>query len=284
MLPNIVSRISVIAAAVLLAFSLLPGGASGDRSHSMPGTTLQPEVIPARMMEVAQRLTMVQAAPDLAPGSRTGSGSGSGTEPEVTAAEEPERAVAAQPLQREYWAFGDAGKTVTSVGSTADSLEARSRQIILFNIHQPQPPSAALAAPFLPWERASPPHGRSGQRERCWYDGSGRDHVGHLIGQYRSTVGTGLASSTSGTPVSGVTGLTGSVVNSTGQLVSNTGTGLTNTLPQSCGSSGNNRYPRSGKTLGGVQGVTQSAPHHLGHCQRLADASRKHRERRRHQR
>ena len=84
-----------------------------------PKITLQPEVIPARVMEVAQRLTMVvqvvtdlaqvqgQAlvldlvlAPEqalvLAPEQAQERG------PEVTAAEEPERAtraVAAQPLQ-----------------------------------------------------------------------------------------------------------------------------------------------------------------------------------------
>ncbi|MBJ3782370.1 hypothetical protein JFY47_17775 [Enterobacter asburiae] len=80
-----------------------------------PKITLQPEVIPARVMEVAQRLTMVvqvvtdlaqvqgqalvlapEQALDLAPEQAQGRGQ------EVTAAEEPERAtraVAEQPLQ-----------------------------------------------------------------------------------------------------------------------------------------------------------------------------------------
>jgi phage-related minor tail protein len=63
-----------------------------------PKITLQPEVIPARVMEVAQRLTMVvQAVTDLA--QVQGQAQAQEREPEVTAAEEPERAVAAQPLQ-----------------------------------------------------------------------------------------------------------------------------------------------------------------------------------------
>ncbi|HHA2287146.1 TPA: hypothetical protein ACOEAZ_003291 [Enterobacter asburiae] len=80
-----------------------------------PKITLQPEVIPARVMEVAQRLTMVvQVVTDLAqvqgqalvldlvlaPEQALALAQERG--PEVTAAEEPERAtraVAAQPLQ-----------------------------------------------------------------------------------------------------------------------------------------------------------------------------------------
>ncbi|HBW92551.1 MAG TPA: hypothetical protein DEU90_13985 [Enterobacter asburiae] len=63
-----------------------------------PKITLQPEVIPARVMEVAQRLIMVvQAVTDLA--QVQGQARAQEREPEVTAAEGPERAVAAQPLQ-----------------------------------------------------------------------------------------------------------------------------------------------------------------------------------------
>ncbi|MBS7444444.1 hypothetical protein [Enterobacter sp. 120016] len=80
-----------------------------------PKITLQPEVIPARVMEVAQRLTMVvQVVTDLAQvqglarapeqAQERGPEQAQAQErgPEVTAAEEPEqatRAVAAQPLQ-----------------------------------------------------------------------------------------------------------------------------------------------------------------------------------------
>jgi hypothetical protein len=82
-----------------------------------PKITLQPEVIPARMMEVAQRLTMVvQVVTDLAqvqgqalvldlvlaPEQAQALVLAQERGPEVTAAEEPERAtraVAAQPLQ-----------------------------------------------------------------------------------------------------------------------------------------------------------------------------------------
>ncbi|ALL15739.1 MAG: hypothetical protein E7H06_02785 [Enterobacter asburiae] len=65
-----------------------------------PKITLQPEVIPARVMEVAQRLTMVvQAVTDLAQVQGQARAQAQEREPEVTAAEEPERAVAAQPLQ-----------------------------------------------------------------------------------------------------------------------------------------------------------------------------------------
>ena len=76
-----------------------------------PKITLQPEVIPARVMEVAQRLTMVvQAVTDLAQvqgqalvlAPEQAQEQAQEREPEVTAAEEPEqatRAVAAQPLQ-----------------------------------------------------------------------------------------------------------------------------------------------------------------------------------------
>ncbi|HCH0658802.1 TPA: hypothetical protein NKO55_003404 [Enterobacter asburiae] len=82
-----------------------------------PKITLQPEVIPARVMEVAQRLTMVvQVVTDLAqvqgqalvldlvlaPEQAQALVLAQERGPEVTAAEEPERAtraVAAQPLQ-----------------------------------------------------------------------------------------------------------------------------------------------------------------------------------------
>ncbi|MGX9835381.1 hypothetical protein ACH32B_05130 [Enterobacter dykesii] len=70
-----------------------------------PKITLQPEVIPARVMEVAQRLTMVvQVVTDLAQvqGQDLAPEQAQERGPEVTAAEEPAqatRAVAAQPLQ-----------------------------------------------------------------------------------------------------------------------------------------------------------------------------------------
>ncbi|BCP67966.1 hypothetical protein APT79_01200 [Enterobacter sp. K66-74] len=69
-----------------------------------PKITLQPEVIPARVMEVAQRLIMVvQAVTDLAQvqgqARARAQAQAQEREPEVTAAEGPERAVAAQPLQ-----------------------------------------------------------------------------------------------------------------------------------------------------------------------------------------
>ena len=70
-----------------------------------PKITLLPEVIPARVMEVAQRLTMVvQIVTDLAQvqGQDLAPEQAQERGPEVTAAEEPEqatRAVAAQPLQ-----------------------------------------------------------------------------------------------------------------------------------------------------------------------------------------
>ncbi|UAN41117.1 MULTISPECIES: hypothetical protein [unclassified Enterobacter] len=70
-----------------------------------PKITLQPEAIPARVIEVAQRLTMVvQVVTDRAQVQEQGLARGQAQErgPEVTAAEEPEqatRAVAAQLLQ-----------------------------------------------------------------------------------------------------------------------------------------------------------------------------------------
>lgn len=69
-----------------------------------PKITPQPEVIPARVMEVAQQLIMVvQAVTDLAQAQaqvqEQARAQAQEREPEVTAAEGPERAVAAQPLQ-----------------------------------------------------------------------------------------------------------------------------------------------------------------------------------------
>ena len=68
MLPNNVSRISAIAVAVLLAFSLSACSGSGGGSHSTAKITLRREAAAAQMMEVAQpRAMAVRAATDRAP-------------------------------------------------------------------------------------------------------------------------------------------------------------------------------------------------------------------------
>lgn len=105
MLPNNASRISVIAAAVLLAFSLLPAVEAVAISLNSQKITLQPEVIPARMMEVAQRLTMVgSAVTDLVQVQGQARAQAQEREPEVTAAEEPNGWWRHNHCKREYCA------------------------------------------------------------------------------------------------------------------------------------------------------------------------------------